>query len=77
MLYRGMSGAPFQAYNLTLQPRTARPLISMASVCVARPLDIVLYRGMPGAPCRTPPTEGLITCDIMRCILSLARFHLC
>ena len=36
-------------------PRTARPLINMASMCVAGPLNIVLYRGMPGAPFNVRP----------------------
>ncbi|KAK9846327.1 hypothetical protein WJX81_001569 [Elliptochloris bilobata] len=35
-------------------PRTARPLINMASMLVAGPLNIVLYRGMPGASNRSP-----------------------
>ena len=36
-------------------PRTARPLINMVSMCVAGPLNVVLYRGMPGARPRPPP----------------------
>ena len=39
-------------------PRTARPLINMASMCVAGPLNIVLYRGMPGASLYPAPNSA-------------------
>lgn len=38
-------------------PRTARPAINMASMLVAGPLNLVLYRAMPGAAQHQSPAS--------------------